>query len=362
MPQTQQQILFTVGPTQQHEYVLEQGRRQLPYFRTADFSDINREIADLFRESIRAGINTEVFFLTCSGTGAMEAMVCNFFDRNSRVLIINGGSFGARFVEIAAYHSIPYEQIELDAGKALDSHQLAVHENEHFDGLLVNMHETSTGVLYDMNMLKDFCRRKKMLLCVDAVSSYLTDPIDFREMEIDALITSTQKALALDPGTALVALSEKALKKIKGSGAAPYYFDFSNYIKNMTRGQTPFTPAVGIHLQILVRLRALKQYGFDNEIKRVALLAEHFRNSIQSLPLRILAEKPSNALTSLVTRNTNAQLIYDELVERFGFFVNPNGGHEGASIFRVGHMGDISCNDLDRLVDSLKVLNSEGKL
>ncbi|MFR2213939.1 MAG: hypothetical protein ACLS61_09000 [Ruminococcus sp.] len=58
-------------------------------------------------------------FITGSGTAAMEATVMNVFDKTDKVLVVNGGSFGQRFVELCQIHEISYEEIKLEKGKAL---------------------------------------------------------------------------------------------------------------------------------------------------------------------------------------------------------------------------------------------------
>ena len=141
-----------------------------------------------------------------------------------------------------------------------------------YTALLVNACETSTGQLYDLKFLGDFCRKNEMLFIVDAVSAYLADPIDMTECGIDVLLTASQKALALSPGAAFVALSKKAVKKLDDEDAGekngadasgtvsrciPYYFDFKDYILNQKRGQPPFTSAVGIMIAFHDRLKRI---------------------------------------------------------------------------------------------------------
>lgn len=82
-----------------------------------------------------------------------------------------------RFAKICEIHEVPHEEIQLESGRALRSEDLAPYEGKGFTGFLVNVHETSTGVLYDMELISDFCRRNQLILAVDAVSSFL--PIHF---------------------------------------------------------------------------------------------------------------------------------------------------------------------------------------
>ena len=93
-------INFTVGPVQSSDAVLAIGAEQVPYFRTAEFSQLMLENEQLVKKFANATDNSRVVFLTCSGSGGMEAAIMNTLTKNDKALVINGGSFGERFVEL----------------------------------------------------------------------------------------------------------------------------------------------------------------------------------------------------------------------------------------------------------------------
>ena len=64
-------------------------------------------------EYSKASEGSKAVFMTCSSTGSMEAVVMNCFTREDKVLVIDGGSFGHRFVEICEIHNIPYVALQL---------------------------------------------------------------------------------------------------------------------------------------------------------------------------------------------------------------------------------------------------------
>ena len=110
---------FTVGPVMSDDVVRAIGAEQVPYFRTPEFSAVMLENEKLMKKFAKAGDDARVVFITGSGTAAMEATVMNVFDKTDKVLVVNGGSFGQRFVELCQIHEIPYEEIKLEKGKAL---------------------------------------------------------------------------------------------------------------------------------------------------------------------------------------------------------------------------------------------------
>ena len=58
------------------------------------------------------------------------------------------------------------------------------------------MDETSKGVLYDIDVISDFCRRNDLFLVVDSISSFLCDEFDMDKLNVQVMITGSQKALA----------------------------------------------------------------------------------------------------------------------------------------------------------------------
>lgn len=347
---------FTVGPVQMSEEICKIGGEQVPYFRTSEFSELMKENEYLMRKFTGADTNARVLFITGSGTASMEAAVMNILTKDDKALVINGGSFGQRFVELCQIHKIPYTEVKLDYGQRLEEERLEKYTNERYTCLIVNAHETSTGVHYDLDMLHKFCEKNRLLFIVDAISSFLADPIDMKKQGIDVLIAGSQKALAVSPGISILVLSDKAVKRIEMNHVQSLYFDLKLALKNGERGQTPFTPAVGILRQIHQSLIMIDEKGVDNEINHVHELAIDFRNRIKDLPVQIFSEEVSNAVTALRTKNVSAKKIFDVLKDEYGIWVCPNGGELADKVFRVGHIGYLTIEDNIVLIDALKDL------
>ena len=109
---------FTVGPVMSSDSVRTIGAEQISYFRTAEFSNVMFENENLMRKFAKAGQDSRVIFLTGSGKAAKEASVMNYLNKKDKALVVNGGSFGHRFVQFLELHDVPYTEIVLDHGKA----------------------------------------------------------------------------------------------------------------------------------------------------------------------------------------------------------------------------------------------------
>ena len=352
---------FTVGPVMSSPDIIEIANHSTPYFRTPEFSEIMKENEQLMLEFFHAPENSRCVFLTSSGTGAMESLVMNVLNEQDKVIVINGGSFGHRFVELCELHKRKFTEVKCEFGRQLRREQLSGLEDH--TALLVNMHETSTGVLYDMPMIAEFCKQNHILLLVDAISSFIADELDMEEFGAAAVITGSQKALAVQPGISVIALSPAALERVEKNEEVCMYLSLKQALVNGIRGQTPFTPAVTTLLQINARLKGIKELdGVEAERKVIASIAEEFRKGIKDLPFEFVSESPSNAVTALHPINVGAKEVIRVLKDEYQIWGCPNGGEMADTVFRIGHIGYITRENLQKLIDALHDMDKRGLL
>ncbi len=354
-------INFTVGPVMSSNKICTIGAEQIPYFRTTEFSAVMLENEELMKKFAKAGDDARAVFITGSGTASMEATIINTLTLKDKVIVINGGSFGHRFVQLCQIHDIPYSEVILESGKKLTKKMLDEYDGKEYTAFIVNVHETSTGVRYDMNMISELCRKNNLFLIVDAISSFLADDFNMKALGADIMIAGSQKALACPPGISIIVLSKEAVDRVESNDPKCMYFDLKDALKNGRRGQTPFTPAVGILLQINARLKEIDAAGgITSEIAQIAALAKDFREKIKGLPFEIISESLSNAVTPLHPTTASANDIFLTLKNEYGIWVCPNGGELKDKVFRVGHIGALTKDDNTTLVNALKDMQERG--
>ena len=300
--------------------------------------------------------NSRVVFLTGSGTASMEGGVMNFFSKDDKVLVVNGGSFGHRLLELCELHEIP-----------LTKNHLEEFVNKNYTGFLVQLCETSTGVLYDMNLIGDFCKRNNIFLFVDAISGFMADKISMKEMNINVAITGSQKALALPPSMSFSVLDETAIERCKKINIKNMYFNYPNYLLNGERGQTPFTPAVGTLIQLNEKLKRIESTGgIENQNKIARKRAEYFRNKMKKFPFKLFSDKKdsSNCVTALcpTNPNVNAYKLFEIIKDEYKIWICPNAGDMAEKVFRVGHIGSITNEEIDELVNVFENLQKRNLL
>lgn len=355
---------FAVGPVPETDEVLAMGSLPTPYFRTSSFSSMMLENEEILCSLAHAPEGSRAIFLTNSGTGAMEAAVIGTLDPAlDRALVVDGGSFGHRFVQLLELHDIPHDVIKLTYGEPLCKDDLIPYENGDYTAFLVNLGETSQGVLYDANLIKEFCCRNSIFLIVDGISSFLADSFDMEAIGAGVLITDSQKALACPPGVAPMLLTPDALERVGRIKQTCMYLNLGELLANGVRGQTPFTPAVRILMQLNTRLRQIERDGGSEvEVARCASIASDFRRRLSGaeLPLEMRLVSPSNAVTFINTKGFSAYRIFEELQDCYEIWVCPNGGTDSETSFRVGHLGNHSFSDNSQLIAALRDLQRRG--
>ena len=84
------------------------------------------------------------------------------------------------------------------------------------------------------------------------------------------------------------------------------------------------------------------------------------------MPFKLFSETKdsSNCVTALCPTNPgiNAHKVFEIIKDEFGIWICPNGGDMAEKVFRVGHIGNISTQEIDKLVDVFHKLVKRGDL
>lgn len=332
------------------ESIAKIGSEPIPYMRTEEFSRINLESERILLDLIHCKGGRTIIY-TGSGTGAMSAVVENYAAAFDKALVIDGGSFGHRWADLCCYYSLPFVHFKVPFAKDIDYDALENTIASERPGVLLCQHdETSSGVLFDIMRIGGICRRYGVSLVVDVISSFLAEPFDMDKVGADICITSTQKGLNIPPGLSVIFLSEKASRfNFLHRG---YYWDFEENLRNLTRGQTPFSPATIIFLQLHARLKELEAEGGESaNIARVHHRAEFFRAECEKYGWDMPTESKTFAITAIQTSDDSSRRIFRGLIENYSTFIMP-GSIPG--FYRISHMGEQTDGELSLLAARIK--------
>ena len=337
-----------------NEDILNIGNQQIPYMRTSEFSTIVLELENMLNSFIN-NPNGKVIPNTASGTGAMDSIVCNYVTTYKKAMVIDGGSFGHRWHDLCEYYRCEHFIHKVDFAKDINYPKLEEDIIREKPGvILCQQHETSTGQLFNIEKIGNLCKKHNVSLVVDAISSFLADSIDMNKWNIDICISSSQKGLNIPPGLSFIFIAEK-LKNFSFNHKS-FYFDFQTNLKNLERGQTPYSPATVIFLQAHKRCKQiLEAGGVPVLIEQVKNKANYFRQLCLNNNWNIPAETPSNAITGFYI-NKNESSIFRKLIEEYNIFIMPG---SIKNFFRVSHMGEQSKKDLEELAIAIKSIENK---
>ena len=353
--------LFTPGPTPVPEEILLEMAKPIIHHRTAEFRKINEEVERDLQELFQT--KNPVITLASSGTGAMEAALSNILSPGEKALVIKGGKFGERFAEICIAYGVEVVPLDVEWGKAVEPESVRkiLDNNQDIKAVFTTLCETSTGVLADIRAIgKIVAEFPDTVLVVDAVSSLGAVSCKTDEWNLDMVVTGSQKALMLPPGLSFLSISEKAVKKMESSKSPRYYLDLKKYLKSLEKFDFPFTPAVSLILGLKKSLALIREEGLENVLKRHQILAEATRAAVQAMGLKLLAEKPANALTAVkVPEGIDGNELTKMLKEKYG--INFAGGQAQlkGKIFRIAHLGYFDKLDIILAISALEMALSE---
>jgi aspartate aminotransferase-like enzyme len=345
---------FVPGPTWVRPEILQEMTRPMIGHRSNDFKDLFRRINAHLKTLFATKGDT--FVITASGTGVMQAALENCVAR--RVLVTVNGAFSERWFTIAQSLGYEVDRIEAAWGRTIDPGELADHimsRRGHYDAVTLTHNETSTGVTNDIAALARIVRDESpdTLILVDAVSALGGIPMEVDNWGLDVCLASVQKGLALPPGITVAAVSEAALARAAKHPYRGTYFDFLDYKKNADNDSVPFTPSVPhfyalakqlddmISGETLPRRFERHRRMRDLTIERVSRHAELAGDREWASPT-VSAFRPPG----------DPERIRSRMKER-GYTLGGGYGEWKSSTFRIGHMGDISVEDLEAMLADL---------
>src|SRR6266545_7583451 len=208
------QRLFTPGPTALHPAVQEAAGRPILHQRTDEFREICRDCALGLKKFLKT--EGDVLILACSGTGAMEAALVNVLSPADPMLALVAGAFGQRWVDIGRAHGMDVRTLDAPWGGAVPPERVAeaLDRDPAIRAVFVQLSESSTGARHDIEGLARITRQSPgTLLVVDAISGAGAMALDTQAWGVDVVVVGSQKALALPPGLAFVALGPRAWER-----------------------------------------------------------------------------------------------------------------------------------------------------
>ena len=350
------QYLLSPGPTPIPNEVALAMAETMIHDRTPQFNQVFDEARAGLKKLF--GTENDVLMLASSGTGAMEASVANLFSLGDKVLVINGGKFGERWLNISNAYGLIAIDMRVEWGQAVKVADVEkeLKANPDIQGVMIQASETSTTVLHPVQAIAKLTKNGPLFL-VDGVTAVGVISLPLDDWGIDVLVTGSQKALMLPPGLGFIALSDRAWEKTKKAKLPRFYFDLNLERKNQRKGSGAFTPAVSLIFGLRASLRMIEREGIANVYARHDRLCRATRAAATALGLKLLApEHPSPAATGIYLPNgIDADQVLDYLRDKMQVTLAEGQDQLKGKAIRIAHVGYMGAFDVITAIAALEM-------
>lgn len=351
---TQPTHLRIPGPTPLPDAVREAGGRQMVNHRGPEFKELLGRVTDGLKRAFRT--DNDLVILSCSGTGGLEAAVVNHLSPGDTILSVSIGVFGDRFAKVATRFGGDTTKLDVEWGQAADPAAVSealdsmASDGRPAKAVLLTHNETSTGVTNPLQELAAAARAAapEALILVDAISGLGAVPFDTDAWGLDVVVTGSQKSWMVPPGLAMVSVSPRAWDAAATATMPRFYFDLAMHRDSAVKGETPWTPAVGVCFALDVALGLLEEEGYPAIFARHAACGAAARAGLTALGVRLFADpsRASDTVTSaLMPEGIEWPALSKELRSR-GLVLAGGQGSLTGRIFRLGHLGSVTVDDI----------------
>ncbi|MDP3879974.1 MAG: alanine--glyoxylate aminotransferase family protein [Dehalococcoidales bacterium] len=350
------------GPTPCPPEVLQAMAKQMINHRGDEFEQMMQDVTSNLKQLFQT--RNDVLLLTGSGTGGLEAVAVNILSPGDKVLALSVGAFGERFITIAQKFGADVIPLRFDWGKPVDVEAVrkSLQAEPKIKAVMVTHNETSTGVTNDLAAISSVVKEFDKLLLVDAISSLGSIDLPVDKWHCDVVVTASQKGWMVPPGMAMVSVSEEAWKAQATARMPRFYWDFAQAKKYLGKWQTPWTPAVSIVFAFSVALEMMLEEGLENVFARHARVARAAREGVKALGLSLFAEEgyASNTVTAVNSpAGVDSEKLLQLLRDEHQIELAEGQAHLVGKVFRIGHLGWVTENNIEKVIKALKVVLPE---
>ena len=345
---------FLPGPTYVRREILEAMVRPMTAHRSPAFKAVYETVSGCLREIFRTG--RDVYTATGSSTLVMEsAVICA---TRERVLNLTAGAFSERWHEICRNLGRTADRVDASWGQAIDPGRVRrALRRVPYEAVTVVHNETSTGVLQPLREIVEVVRQESdAAVLVDAVSSVGGAPVESEEWDLDLVLAGSQKALSLPPGLCFFTMSERLETRAAGIPARGWYSDVLRYRDAHRRKGGPVaTPNIPVFYAAERQLPRVVAEGMEARWERHRRMAARTGAWAESRGMASASEAGFRSPTVSCLRppdGVEARDLVTALAKR-GFTLGGGYGIWKDSTFRIGHMGEVHEDDLERLLEAL---------
>lgn len=359
-------LVMAPGPVQLHPQVQETLALPMIHHRTPEFDRILKDV--LINLKIVFQTEEPVFILSSTGSGGMEALLVNCLHPGDKVLAIDSGKFGERWMEMASVFGAEVIPIKVPWGQSVDVQLVEQHLKAHPDTRIVMCQacETSTAVQHPMEALGNLIKnRPNTLFLVDGITALGASPLPMDAWHMDGVVGGSQKAFMLPTGLSFISFSKKAWARVLSNPTPRYYFDLRKELSANQKSATFFSSSVTLIRALQTALTCMlgplsatkdeKLFNFKKHLAVVEQRAQFTRKYLSRMGLKLYSQAPAAALTAvLLPDGMPGQKLRDWMESELAVTVMGGQDQLVGKILRIGHMGHLTAADHIRCFDALK--------
>ena len=361
MPRMTPQNLRTPGPTPIPNDINEAMSDPMINHRGPEFGEMIAKTTEQLKQVFMT--KNDLYILTASGTGSLEAAIVNTLSPGDRVIAATAGAFGDRFVDMVEAYGADVKRMDFEWGGPMDPNEIrkALEAEPSIKAVLVTHNETSTGVTHPVEEIAKIVKGEfDKLLLVDAVSSLGCIPLPVDAWDCDMVGTASQKGFMIPPGLSFISVSERAWEAQQTAKMPRFYFDLAMAKEYLATGQTPFTPNLSAMYGLSKALDLLLEEGMENVFGRHATIAQFTRDNMKELGLELLVSEEryaSNTVTAVkIPEGVDNKALVGKMRTEHNVVLAGGQGRMSNDIFRIGHLGAVAKSDITEVVDALKIV------
>lgn len=365
----QKKLLFTPGPlstslTVKEAMLQDMGSRDHEFVNAV--KQIRSELLTLAHVTKEEGYETVL--VQGSGTFGVESVISSIVGKNDYLLILANGAYGERIAKMAAIHQLRHEVVRFAEDEVVTAAATAAFLTAHPEITHVAcIHsETTTGLFNPIEEIGAVCRNFQKVFVVDAMSSFGGVEMDMKAMQIDFLVSSSNKCIEGVPGFAFAICKKSELEKAKGQARSLSLDLYEQWAGLEGNGQFRFTPPT---LSLMAFRQAMEELKTEGGIaareKRYKENKAVLDQGMSALGFKqyLRPEIQGHIISSFLYPEDpafNFDRFYEKLNSR-GFIIYP-GKLGKANAFRIGNIGQIFPEDVKALVAAIKEVMEEEQV
>jgi len=355
----ERRLLMIPGPTNVDPIVLRALSKATLSHTDQDFVEMYKETLENLRKVFMT--KGDVFAIAGSGTLALEMAVANVLEPGDKVLNAVAGFFGEYFVKISKAHGAVSRVLEVPWGKCVKPEQVKEALKEDcYKAVTVTHVDTSTAVANPIKEIGEVVKEySDAFYIVDTVCSLGGIEVRVDDWNIDACVSGSQKCIAVPPGLALLSVNDRVLSCLdsRKTPVGFWYGDIKNWLPIMRDPSKYFaTPAVNMIYALCEAVKALLAEGLEQRFRRHHIVAEAFRAAMEALGMKLVADRQcaADTLTAAYYPENVDDLAFRSEMRRRGVVVASALGPLKGKGFRVGHMGNVTQNDIMSTIGAIE--------